>query len=71
MSERTFRANGMTAITASPFGTQTLGTCSVSWTRGGTVAVTAILPKVLDAGTAIKVTGSGGVQSLTKVVGLE
>ena len=57
--------------TASPFNTQTIGTCTVSWARGGAVAPAApsLLPKFLDAGTAIKVTGPGGVQSLTKSAG--
>ncbi len=54
--------------TASPFGVQTVGTCTVSYTRGGSVAATAVLPKTLDAGSAIKVSGPGGVQNITKSV---
>jgi uncharacterized protein (TIGR03437 family) len=54
--------------TANPFNTQTVGACTVSYTRGGTVAATAIIPKTLDAGAAISVASSGGNQSITKSV---
>jgi uncharacterized protein (TIGR03437 family) len=52
--------------TANPFNTQTLGACTVQWTKGGTVAATAVVPKSLDAGGAINVSGTGGTQTLVK-----
>lgn len=55
--------------TANPFGTAQIGSCTVSYYKGSSSSsVDPLLPKTLDAGSAIGVNGAGGSKSLAKSV---
>ena len=49
-----------------PFNTTTTGACSVSFYKGGTAAGDPVLPKSLDAGTSINVTGPAGSKAMAR-----